>query len=553
MHRSAWSVLVILAFTAPVASAGWGAKGGAEPDTPQDLDGAMITQAPTDPNTLHRPVYFQGFLAAAPGLVTSVNPNVATAQTGVLVGASVPVALLGIWRDCNLDGYIGLGDQGLLVYRSELLLDATHCAPRAPVGDLPWHNDGTWVVELIPIGYDDVRTSMDENPLNVNDTSARVWADWGLPGASTSGTCEILPLAAGAMRSTGGMVRWADCMAGGRGMATIESAAATAGRPDVPPMLDQPNPWGDEDDGSAARVFDCGVEEEYTLRDPTAPPGHDGLLRRVQLDEDTSIEITDDEGRIASRTVYAPSPALHEGGTPAGTVNETEAELTDCRRGGGQGELADVDGDRRGSDAEAIYAPEGDRRAMPAGSLRRGTDHVFTYEEGRRGDPFLGDRTPSDLGVGAPGLGGMWAAEPLRAGHYDPAVDRESLGPRGVSRITFYATLSPILAASLGLTLPPVSGTYGAEGCGAGTFDCDPARWWRDEADRDVVPRDARLGSVPGSLATPKPGPETEIGVRIGASYFLRDVDCFDASALALRDAGAHAGALTGDACARPA
>src|SRR5439155_20516801 len=129
----------------------------------------------------------------------SVSPNVGALGTATPLDPYTPMAVLGVWKDCNEDGYIGYGDQGLLEYRSELLaLSSSVCPPRStpidpttgrvPYDWFPSHNDGSWVRELLPIGWDRQGLSItgqpyDLNIYDINDSGARVWADDGPAGA----------------------------------------------------------------------------------------------------------------------------------------------------------------------------------------------------------------------------------------------------------------------------------------------------------------------------------------------------------------------------------
>lgn len=561
MVRPAWGALVLaLVLTLPSAWAGWGAKGGVEPDTAYDL-GWMWSEPETSRSSTVRYVYFSGFAGVAPGVGTSLNPNLASLETSFLPTPYYPLAILGVWKDCNLDGYVGLGDNAALEYRAELLPEGHVCPVETPLPGAAHlvHNDGLWVQELTPIGYDDVRSidgqPVDTDPRNFNDTGARVWADWGLPESAPAPGCATTPLPRGTLRSTGGFLLYADCFLQRQGTRAVNAAADAAGAPELGfsdaerpdesgSPLNQPNPWGDPSDEPAARAFDCGEpQDELAVRDPTG-----GGLR-----EAGPLALTDEEGRFATLRVPALAPGLGEGASPAGTLNETQAAATDCDRDN-PGEVVDVDGQDAGSDAGLPYFLEGSAPAAVAGARTR-TDFVLAFEEGdRRGGAAMAlGRGSADANTGAVSITGLWAgvaAAPLQSSRL---LSRQESGVAPPPYVTFYASISPGLVVSNGLSLPPGATPlpYGAQGCASGAFECDPARWWRSADGEDAAPRDARLGAEPGSPTLPLRDPSTEIGARVGQSYQLRDVDCADMSARPARDAGLQWGALTRTACDR--
>lgn len=572
LRRFAVFVLLVLVAASPLAQAVWSAKGAREPDTARDVqDGFVLLDPDASPDSGIRTVYFNGFMGTNAGAATSFNPNLGRAGTAILPYPTHPVALLGVWKDCNDDGYVGLGDNGLFEYRAELLTNRSICPPdlRSPasVGFLI-HNDGQWVQEFHPIGYDDVNSNangigVDQNPYNYNDTAARVWADFDLPESSLRPTCAVRP-PVGSLRTTGGVLRWADCATGYKGVAAFDGAARAAGmgdlafddaprdRPDRSRSpLNRPNPWGDEDDAAMARVFDCSDPgTPYRVDDPTS-----GGLRTViaipQGDGSTFyVNGTDDQGRILYGTArlpgaYAPDPE----GTPAGTVNETEEALDKCDRR-----------DDARTNAHAPYALEGEVEPTSAFTGRTRPDFTFTFEEGDRqpgGARFAlgaGWRGPdADGGTGAATLQGFWVATAASTVSRNPYVHRDELAPEPATYVTYYAHVSLTTIVQHGLRTPGQVGAYGAEACGMtpSPFVCNPAKWWRDATGASVVPRDARLGSADGGI-TARPVPHTEIGVRVLQPYRFRDIDCYDQSADAARAQGVDWGLVTGFPCDRP-
>jgi hypothetical protein len=101
--------------------------------------------------------------AAAP-----VGPNeVANSRhaAGIL---GQPVAMLGYWRDCNADDYVGSAALRASDYPVGGV-STSICGPGSA------YNDGIFIHEFLPIG---------PNPSmvwGVNDTAAIVWADWASP------------------------------------------------------------------------------------------------------------------------------------------------------------------------------------------------------------------------------------------------------------------------------------------------------------------------------------------------------------------------------------
>lgn len=567
MVSTRWSALAIALLVAlPAAVASWGGKGSAEPDTPYDL-GAMWLESDTNPDPTLRLVYFNGFSGAAPGAGTSVNPNLAQARSAIVPAPFYPVAILGVWKDCNRDGYIGMGDNGALEYPAALL-DRTDVCPPVTAGPLvkPYqvHNDGRWVQELTPIGYDDVRNEpsgdVDSDPRNYNDTGARVWADWGVPDSPPAPPCALLTMYRGSLHSTGGVLAWLDCHDRYYLTQTVNEATTMAGQPelgfsDVPPdqadrsasPLNARNPYGEASDEPMARVFDCSAPaENVAVRDPTG-----GMLHHVEVGP-VSFNLTDSEDRFVHTDVRNPSPTLPDGGSVAGSVNETQAATSDCDRGN-PGETVDVDGKPDGSDASLPYFLEGSTRAPSRFAPRTQSDFVLAFEEGdrRSGIAMLAGRWSSDGNTGAFAITGMWSG--VSATRLEPAayLDRENPGASPVNHITYYAYVSPQLAFVEKLTLPSGGGTYGAATCATSepVFECDASRWWRDDEGRDAMPRDARLGSEAGAPTVARQSPETELGVRVWHAYSLRDVDCLDFSASPAREAGVHWGALTATSC----
>src|SRR5690242_6293011 len=122
MSRTSKSIAIaaLLLVGAPsvVAATGWSSFGSHEPDTPHDVnDHWMFQGTDTSSDQSVRMVYFNGFTAESG---TGINPNVGTVATGTGAQGEFTInAMFGVWKDCNGDGFVGLGDQGLVEYRSE--------------------------------------------------------------------------------------------------------------------------------------------------------------------------------------------------------------------------------------------------------------------------------------------------------------------------------------------------------------------------------------------------------------------------------------------------
>jgi hypothetical protein len=547
------ALTVLLA--APAAMGAWSAKGALEPDTVHDTLSPFTRLTPDrDPSPLTNLLYFNGFGSAGGAATTTLNPNLATLQTSFAATPFLAVALLGVWKDCNGDGFVGLGDNGALEYRAELLVDTSVCPIGTPDAQRPWmtRNDGRWVIEFTPVGYDDITTPEDEDPYNINATQTRVWADWGLATEPPSPACATVPAPRGTFRSTGGLLGYADCFLGFRGTAAINDAAAAAGQPqlgfsDAPPgqperstsPLNAPNPWGSESDAALARGFDCAQSFPVVVPDPTGG-GLDA--------------ISDDEGNVVSLTLRRPAPTTDPNGSPAGTVNETESQLDDCDRSDTD-EVVDLDGRRTGSDGDLPYALEGAAASSAPDMRRSRSDHVLAFEEGSRDDAasaLLGARTREHAGLGLASVTGFWVGTGAGTVSRNVFVSRQALGAEPVSYITYYAFIDDGTLINHTLQIPGGGSRYGNEGCSAGTFECDERAWWSDASGADITPRDSRLGVDPSDPTVPAQTDETRIGVRVGQWYNLRDVDCIDTSFGAARAGGAHWGRLTGTRCERP-
>jgi hypothetical protein len=582
-RRSNSIVVLVLALlaAAPAATAGWIAMGHSEPDTPRSqADGWMFTSPDTTPldpngNGVHQ-VYFAGFFGACEvAECTSVSPNVGALQTQMHTEQSITFAMLGVWKDCNADGYVGLGDQGLWEYRSELLLASSAGARICPVqsgssAGLIVHNDGTWVHEFVPIQWSNWQKPLDPNPYNIKDNGSRVWVDAGLPetdlgssGGNPSG-CWLSPQPRGTWHNVGGLLYYADCNTGYTVTDTFDQAGADIKTPAVTvsdplsgqPLLPVPSfdtgigldhlglgqvsfsddpryqgasksilnvkPWGEESDPSYAQAWDCSQTQ----------PAHE---------------------QVASTpaNVSAPSsnPAPNTAGSPAGTVNATASGTDQCNRrttsGGGAGGHDATMPYEAGCFGGVGYPCEGDLVNTHANPGKTSTDVLGPRIQARPNGPasLVDKHTPPDYGV-----------------HYTTNDfwddNTDVIGDLATFRYTtFYAYVSPAAVATYHLTLPKGSttGVYGAEACGGATsgvvkgWNCAASAWWKSPLGDDIAPRSYVLGPD-HSITAPctAGGSSTDASTRgcisfaaaPGSPYNLRDISCMDEATGAQRSNG---------------
>lgn len=562
-------VFVLLLLLASPGAVGWGAKGFREPDTVRDVkDGYMHLTPPTGGN----PVYFNGFLAQGRGpqgecvlgpvwpvgratlecdangcprmVLNFVAPGCVTPSLGIpsaTGGASYtpyppqPMALLGVWRDCNEDGYIGYGDLGLWEYRTQVLLGKTTVCPtqptpsRIPQNWHPSHNDGVWVREFLPIGWNDwgftdaSGKEWDPNIFDLNDSESRVWADWGLPDGKPGTSCYVYPVPSGTLRQSGGFVEWADCLADFRVTDSLNGSAGTvdstpAGQisfKDAPrnqsgsaSILNQRNPWGSIEDDPYVET--CNNEHAVLVEaDPVLGWKH---------------------------TLKLPTPgATHADGSVAGQLRESYYHNTwmSCE--------TDDYAYFQLVIAELPYRVES--ASQNKIGARSQTDFAFHYYAGSKPGFLvpLGKPTPTDLGARFAMPEGLWRADAASAFARPPLVARDRVDPAPVQHLTYYASVSDTAEANYGLDIIGTPSIYGSEACGTAIgrnqpvqkdWACDPFAWWPE-----------------GSMPTTGWTSTGTYGVRVGMGYNLRDVDCFDASVDALRNEGIHAGTPTGTQC----
>lgn len=228
----------------PTCLGAWRGYGTSEPDSVHD----SVMFLPQDPPVEDGHVYFNGWESER----GSANPN-----SGMLgsrfgdVGQFSLNAMLGIWLDCNQDGYVGLAEQALEEYPDAWLSAAATIAddPR-PIETCPdgsMHRSGGWVTELLWIGPDAPSAfgrAGARDPRVVVDETAVVWADDGLysdPARSVSGSCSLDPAAQGDAPA-GPFLVLLDCYTGHEVEAEPEPADAPEDHDDVLAFPADPTP-----------------------------------------------------------------------------------------------------------------------------------------------------------------------------------------------------------------------------------------------------------------------------------------------------------------------
>jgi hypothetical protein len=570
------SILVLL--VVPLAQADWGGRGFVEPDHERDrLEGLMFADADQSSDAGVKQVYFSTY---AVHFQAGVNPNLGALGGAVMAYPTSLHAFLGVWKDCNRDGYIGTSETALLEYRTELLLDSSVC----PVGTSP-HNDGDWVMEFRWIGPDTAARcedpdfveddgENDDDPYNIVDDCARMWADFGLPEQAGTASCPVNPRPRGTYQSTGGFLRFVDCLDGWRITGAVNTVAdateadetlgiqlafhdAPQSRPDQSgSILNQRNPYGHESDASYAKVWDCSATPTH-FYDPTAPAeGQPGMLRTIGVRDPTdtpaldelennqgylgaSVNVSDPDGRLLTLHNVGLG-GVNPGGSGAGTTNETlegapsvgvfgntlygdsPEDRPDCDRSDGG----------HGADWDLYDLEEADFEAT--GAKRVQTDFYMSYREtGARGGRFTGftsvdDMTDGALGPAMPEFAGIglalrdanvltvptWYGDPGYVASRNPYINRDTFEPWGIVETTAYAKVSESVITAEGLTMPAGGATlvYGAPHCNGET---PITHAWDCNAEkwwRGPAGEDIR----------------TVWQVVVGQEYNLRDIDCWD-------------------------
>lgn len=553
MSRTLIALVLALVAVTPAALAAWGVAGEVEPDTAHDRSGYMWSDASAAQDPTRSAVYFNGVgLQSLTGSSGGVQLNALPLGTRLApVGTFQAYAYLGLWRDCDRDGYVGMASSALWRYRAELLTDASLC----PAGGA--HNDGAWVTEFRWIN------DRYESIAGVLDPGSMVWGDFGRPTDAPFIDCRQVPLPRGTLGSTGGALGWADCQLGRPVGSTVNAVDDDGSKglrfedPNHPErdcgsQLNRETPlgaeeecegWGDAlyergDADPAFTVWDCS-QPGTDVRNPLAPPGEEGPLKDpkdLQWRNDGSIAhvqpvapAVDADGSVFVALQQAfvrwDCEAYTQGTAGAHLLHPYNVASLESP----YAQFAATDGKRQ-TDFAFSFMPgshQESAQTRPGGTLSTPLRSQCGNPPATRPPPELcADllapyRGPIGAVDGAYGLrlkgdqeGAGWrAAQSYRAPTYSGTLFRGNLEQAGVQWLTFYAKLGSTLQTA---SLPaPGLGTYGAETCGIATsgvvagWDCDPTHWWNTEMG----------GAAPPSLA---------VVARVGTEYHLRDVDCLD-------------------------
>lgn len=554
------ALALAVSLATPIGAADWGSDGSSEPDTRYDTPTLMWANAPAPGEAK---VYFNAYTTSSTALSQGVNPNLPTLQSQIEpFGQEQQWAVLGVWTDCNGDGYVGMAEGALREYASTVLETLAPGGPCAPVAAGPdntatcwmkpepagspcpswpatgYNNYRGWVTELIPIG-DEAATGGDKRV--IKDPLASVWGDYGKPDEPANeaggGTCAISPLPRGTMRSSGGLLTYADCRTGG--LEVVNTVFADSHRiagQDVPGAGDPAGlRFADDDDGTSnptlGGVPTLGDEHSDNAIVHTGDCSSDPVVPSSMFPPG---DLQTSDGIRAPDAGY-----LNPDGSVAGTVNYTmESAPLPMRQTSddvGPESTSNCDfEDDRGSDA---YLLEGDFNGV-SNTNKIEADWNFGFQTATRGGVPFG--TPlgllSPLGISGSSAGpANDAGVPLLSGYAGEGPSQwfggstltnklpQTVTTRGtvaegdlsadIDRgywLSFYATVGGDYALTPGGT-----GTYGSTQCGVNEggihngWNCDPAEWNLNPDGSDIPdPNDAF--AFPGKV------------------YNLRDVDCYD-------------------------
>src|SRR5581483_6312056 len=373
------AVALAAAMLVPTGLASWGSYGGQEPDNKYDLPAAgnFVWQGPP---TGTDQVYFNVVNGYAPNGPAGASPNSATLGDRVQVaGTGSYAAILGVWVDCNKDGYVGLADGALREYRADVSaaagfpVDTDRCpvVPEDAAHAGAIHNANNWITELIPITNVTIANTNDDphgvtdptgtsggvhNPMVdyrvIVDESAKMWADRLQPVTPTAApardgcTQATVMFGKGQTRHTGGILDHIDCVESlfaprpntvfrlvSEKDPTGAVGPAVSGNP-VAPFSKPSDLW----DGGVLDVDLFGTDQSCAGGEPQ--PCSSGSNSIVSGEQDCSsapvVDTTDETGtpgQSGQSGVRAPGqPNVNQHGTVAATVNETheESALDDC-------------------------------------------------------------------------------------------------------------------------------------------------------------------------------------------------------------------------------
>ncbi len=435
------TLVAIMALGLPAASAEWKGMGDAEPNTRHDTVGYNTYEPNTDPSHSSNKVYFNAFITES---LTSFNPNVAATGSQIYTVPNYNFeAALGVWKDCNNDGYMGHAESVLIEYRAELLFDNSIC----PAGESR-HNDGEWVTEFIWIGTvdpcqyepdatrDDDCDAFDPNPMVIYSNNTYIWGDAAAPGEATaSGFCPLGILPHGTTANTGMLIRYYDCFIGKQttknanaaddavfdatGVRTglrfndVNEPQRSTENPLVQNLPASPfyNPFNGQtglldtkSEDPAFTTWDCTQPGTHTVRDPTAAEGQSGDLRRIGVSDPTGLaptSITDPSGEFGDEngeigltnsdgTFIAFNGTDDEGNfysapALAPSLNNPSASYWDATSDAYDGTASDCDSENENDVDDWWFLVELEGDNEPSSTLRKENDFFMTFIEGNRG------------------------------------------------------------------------------------------------------------------------------------------------------------------------
>lgn len=582
--RTLLAITFAAALAVPTAAGfGWSSRGGWEPSTPEDLSmGRMYSIPDRDDNIQVKKVYFNGIAAQYPA---NLYANLGAAESKLLApNLMYGVAYLGIWKDCNKDGYIGMADTAQTVYEVALA-DTSVCgvgSPHRQIANVTYNarvgavGEREVIRELLPIAPS---TSLVTG--TVKDDAVQVWGDLHRPGDDrVHFDCPHSPFPYGTSGSTGGFLMWADCFTDFTVTKQINTLVRTAGQDDLAfedpyhperecdSALQQTIPiWGNpqaeqfcndpntgilerEDDNQYGHVWDCDADNDklFDVRDPTAEDGEKGDLSQVsdptggELSGDFTGEgvtifdaggdrnITDDDGTYSGGGVVFgdtlerpnPSPSTGSPGSSMYTFIDSidQGGLRGCDGGA---TLTSILGDR-------MFGEESHFAATNPADGKRLVDLPMAFAN------------PSATNTDTRWTSAVFYLSPT----YNGGTVRKNLEPEGAVYFSWYARVGANTTAA-GASLPAGdltnTGVYAAEACPRGftgrqgEWDCNPDNWWRKD-----------LGGYGweefGGFGAP---------VVPGVSYHLRDTDCYDGTVAHSGVYLGHVAAYTEGGCPVPA
>ena len=516
MPRHVLLALALVSLVAvPAASSAWRVGGSYEPDTSYDSETWMWPDAPP---VGEQRIYFNA-ITMSHETFAGANLNVGLLGTRNEAPADeYHVAILGVWVDCNGDGYIGAAEHALREYPASLLASEAAC-PALTGPHNAWtagaHNYNGWVSEYVPIAREPIPTA---DRRVYRDDAAMVWGDYHRPDEKPyHRSCTLVPHPRGTFATTGGVMNLVECrfeQKGLDGLGTFNQAMGEIGDP-------LGLRFGDEDDartGTLGRLTLGGAED--SARSPATVWD---CSRRTNMGE---LLNTTPLGPVAPNfvrnlAVTEVRPALGDTSNPsaAAFVNHTYegGPLDDC--------------DHSNDDGRDVYdwPLESDFSGVDPNNKTE-ADWNFRYESGSRGvlATLLGARDPlfgssgvpgADLGIGWTGfLYSGWFSDSTWSSKVGPSLVRANLTDAGFAPaywLTFYGFVGEN-TTERGFARTPGSGVYGSWHCGSATsgvkngWNCDASAWYTNP------------NGVPYVEEYPLARP--------GQTYLFRDVDCYDGS-----------------------